>query len=256
MKRATQSLFAIGLGGLGLITLIYGDFALVWQPVPAWLPARMIVAEGSGIVLLLCGIGLLFQAFAAWASCLSLAYCFVWLMLKVPAVFAAPLVEGNWLGVGELAVILAGAFALFARLAPARFRLVRDDQSGVFARRLFGAAVLPIGLAHIVYFRETAGFIPHWVPLPLFFAYATGVAQLVCGAGLVLGIFPRWAAILQAAMFSAFTVIVWFPAIAVAPAARMPWTALLVSWIITAAAWVIAADIAARQGFMQKKSHP
>jgi uncharacterized membrane protein len=243
MQRTAQYLFAIGLGGLGLITLIYGDFALVWQPVPAWLPARQIVADGSGVILLLCGVGLLLPPSAVWASGLALAYCVVWVLLKVPAVFAAPLVEGVWLGVGELAVVLAGAVVLFARMAPGRIGFLGG---GTFARLLFAAAIVPIGLAHIVYQHETASFIPHWFPLPLFFAYATGVAQLVCAAGLLLSIWPCRAAILQAAMFSAFTLIVWVPQILAAPLTRMPWTAFLVSWIITAAAWIVAADLTVR----------
>ena len=239
MQRSAQILFAVGLGGLGLVTLIYGDFALVWQPVPAWLPARHAVADASGIVLLLCGIGLLFRATAVWAGGLALAYCALWVLLKVPALFAAPLVEGVWLGVGELAVILAGSCVLFARLAPGRIGFLNG-----LARLLFAVAIIPIGLAHIVYHRETASFIPPWFPLPIFFAYATGVAQLVCAAGLLLSVLAVWAASLQAAMFSAFTLIVWVPQILAAPATRMPWTAFLVSWIITAAAWILAAGFA------------
>jgi hypothetical protein len=88
--------------------------------------------------------------------------------------------------------------------------------------------------------------------LPLVFAFLTGVAQLVCAVGLMLSIFSGLAAMLQAAMFSAFTIIVWVPAILTAPATRMPWTAFLVSWIITAAAWIIAADLAARRTPLQK----
>jgi uncharacterized membrane protein len=244
MQRASQALFAIGLVGLGIITLIYGDFALVWQPVPAWLPARHALADGSGVILLLCGTGLLVPRSMVWASGVALAYCILWVLLKVPALFAAPLVEGGWLGVGELAVVLAGAVALFARMAPGRIGFLDD---GTFARLLFATAVLPIGLAHIVYHHETASFIPHWFPLPLFFAYATGAAQLVCAAGLLLSIWPRRAAILQAAMFSAFTLIVWVPQILAAPLTRMPWTAFLVSWIITAAAWIVAADLTVRE---------
>lgn len=257
MQRITQNLFAIGLGGLGLITLIYGDFALVWQPVPDWVPGRTAIAYGSGLVLLFSGIGMLFEASAVWAARLSFVYCFLWLMLKVPSLFAAPLVEGVWLGVGELAVIFAGAWALFARLGlPQEIPLFKAvGRMDPMIRLLFGAAVIPIGLAHIVYLRATAGFIPHWFPAPVFFAGLTGLAQLACGACLLLGIVQGWAAIVQAAMFSAFTIIVWVPAIAAAPSTRMPWTALFVSWIITAAAWIIAADLAARPDQTSKNGY-
>ena len=39
-QQPGQSLVAIGLLGLGMLALKYGDFALVWQQVPDWLPAR------------------------------------------------------------------------------------------------------------------------------------------------------------------------------------------------------------------------
>jgi uncharacterized membrane protein YphA (DoxX/SURF4 family) len=257
MQRKTQYLFAFGLGGLGLITLIYGDFALVWQPVPDWIPGRTVIAYGSGLILLFCGMGMLFEASAVWAARLSFVYCFFWLMLKLPALFATPLVESAWLGAGELAVIFVGAWALLARLARPQeipvFKAAR--RTDLMVRLVFGAALIPIGLAHIVYLRETAGFIPHWFPAPIFFAGLTGLAQLACGVCLLFGVFQGWAAILQAAMFSAFTIIVWVPIIAAAPSARMPWTALFVSWLITAAAWIIAADIATGPGQTGKNEY-
>jgi hypothetical protein len=48
-------------------------------------------------------------------------------------------------------------------------------------------------------------------------------------------------------MISAFTLLVWVPAIAAAPKTRLPWTAFFISWAIAAAAWVIAQDMAAEE---------
>src|SRR5581483_9962163 len=96
----------------------------------------------------------------AWAAGLCLVYCFLWALLKVPPLFAKPLVEESWLGLGELVVVLAGAWVLFAR-----------SRTGLrIGRLLLGAAVIPIGLAHLVYLQQTASFIPHYFVFLPFFA--------------------------------------------------------------------------------------
>ena len=48
-------------------------------------------------------------------------------------------------------------------------------------------------------------------------------------------------------MLSLFTVLVWIPMVVAHPATRLPWTALFVSWAITAAAWAVALDMVPRR---------
>ena len=129
MQRAAQALFAIGLGCLGVITLIYGDFALVWQPVPTWMPAHQAVAYGSGIVLLVCGIGLLVPVLTGWAAILCFAYCLLWVSLKVPPLFAKPLVV--------LALIKAELEAAVEQFGVVWGKMARDR---ILLPRLFVAA--------------------------------------------------------------------------------------------------------------------
>src|SRR5689334_18642385 len=120
MARNQQSafaFFAVGMIGLGILALIYGDFAMVWQPVPEWVPGRTVLAYASGGIMLLGGIGLLVRATAAWSVRILFPYLIVWALLKVPALFVAPKIEAVWLGFGELAVLLAGGWVLFANLA-------------------------------------------------------------------------------------------------------------------------------------------
>ena len=114
------SLFAAGMMGLGVLALIYRDFALVWQPVAPWVPGRTALAVGSGLLMLFAGAGLLFRATAAWSVRVLFPYLIVWALLKVPALVVAAQIEGVWLGFGELAVLLAGGWVLFARLAEVR----------------------------------------------------------------------------------------------------------------------------------------
>lgn len=50
-RQPALALFVIGLLGLSVLAFRYADFALVWQPVPAWVPARAGVAYASGVLI-------------------------------------------------------------------------------------------------------------------------------------------------------------------------------------------------------------
>jgi uncharacterized membrane protein len=253
MTRSQQpalTLFAFGMIGLGILTLIYGDFALVWQPVASWIPGRTGLAYASGLLMLAVGTGLLVRATAAWSARLLFPYLIVWLLLKVPALVAAPKTEGVWLGVGELAVLLAGGWVLFARLAgleagsPLSFAA---GQNGLrIARILFAVALLPIGLSHFIYLKGTVDLVPAWLPYRVFWAYATGAGQIACGLGMLFSVLPRVAAVTEAGMISVFTLLVWVPAVLAAPRTRLPWTAFFISWILGAAAWAVAQNIVSK----------
>src|ERR1700722_7887352 len=245
------TLFAIGMIGLGILALTYGDFALVWQPVAAWVPGRTVLAYASGLIMLLGGVGLLLRVAAAWSVRILFPYLIVWLLLKVPALIVAPQMEAVWLGFGELAVLLAGGWILFANLARLRagspLTFLASEHGIRAARILFAVSLIPIGLSHFVYVKETAELVPAWLPYRVGWAYLTGAGQIACGLGVLFSIFPRLAAIAEAGMISLFTLLVWAPAILAAPRTRLPWTAFLISWAIASAAWVVAQNIEQKQ---------
>jgi uncharacterized membrane protein len=258
MTRSLQpavTLFAVGMIGLGILALVYGDFALVWQPVAAWVPGRTALAYGSGVLMLAGGIGLLVRATTAWAMRLLFPYLMVWCLLKVPALLAAPQVEGVWVGVGELTVLLAGGWVLFARLAglragawPSWLAFLTGERGMRVARILFAVSLIPIGLSHLVYVKATVELVPAWLPYRVGWAYLTGAGQMACGLGLLFSILPEVAAWAEAGMISLFTLLVWVPAIVAAPRTRLPWTAFFISWAIGSAAWVVAQNMAPRPG--------
>ncbi len=109
---------------------------------------------------------------------------------------------------------------------------------------LFAVSLLPVGLSHLVYVKQTAELVPAWLPYRVGWAYLTGAGQIACGLGVLFSILPRVAARAEAAMISLFTLLVWGPAILAAPKTRRPWTAFFISWAIASAAWVIAQNIA------------
>ncbi len=242
--QPAAALFASGMIGLGVLALIYGDFALVWQPVAPWVPGRTALAYGSGALMLLGGVGLLFRATAAWSVRVLFPYLIAWALLKVPALFVAPQIEGVWLGFGELAVLLAGGWVLFARLAGVRedswLGFAVGDRGIRLAKYLFAIWIIPVGLSHFFYVKETINLIPAWFPARIFWAYLTGTGHIAAGLGVLFSVVPRVAVFAEAAMLSVITLLVWAPAVISQPAVRMPWTAFWISWAITSAVWVLA----------------
>ena len=254
MTRSQQpalTLFAVGMIGLGILALIYGDFALVWQPVAPWIPGRTALAYVSGLVMLLGGVGLLLSSTVAWSTRILFPYLIVWLLLKAPALFVAPQMEAVWLGFGEIAVLMTGGWVLFATLSGLRdgspLKFATGENGIHLARILFAVSVIPIGLSHLVYVKQTVELVPAWLPYRVGWAYLTGAGQIACGLGVLFSIAPRVAATAEAGMISLFTILVWGPAILAAPKTRLPWTAFFISWAIASAAWVVAQNIPAKR---------
>lgn len=227
-------LFAASMVCLGVLGLIHGDFALVWQEVPPWVPARAAIAYACALAMLIGGLGLLLPRSAYLGSVILLIYLTLWLLLlRVPKLFTAPLVEVSWSGCGENAVLVAGGWAVFAALSPGR-------RGGPAARILYGLALLPCGLAHFAYAKETAAIIPGWIPQHFAWAYATGAAYIAAGAAILLRRYDRLAAQLSTLMMALFTLLIWAPRVAATPSDRFNWTALLISSALTAGAWAVA----------------
>ncbi|MGA2891144.1 MAG: DoxX family protein [Terracidiphilus sp.] len=254
IQQPAVTIFAVGMIGLGILALIYGDFALVWQPVASRVPGRTALAYGSGVLMILAGAGLLFRATAAWSARILFPYLIVWTLLKAPDLLTAPQIEGSWLGFGELAVLLSGGWTLFARLGEFRegssgswLNFATGDSGVRIARILFALWVIPIGLSHLVYPVATAQYVPAWLPFRIDWAYLTGAGQMASGLGVLFNIVPRFAAWAEVEQITFYTFLVWAPAIAAAPKTRLPWTAFFISWTIGAAVYTVAQNIVTKE---------
>lgn len=243
---ASVRAFAATMIGLGLLGLIHGDFALVWQRIPIEpLPARQVIACACAAIELLGGIGLLLKPSNRLALRVLFAFLLLWLLLlNVPAVVLVPQMEASWLGFGEIAVMLAGIwirFAANARLQPWRVLKFATGANGIrWARRLFIVSLPMIGLSHFVYATETAAYVPHWLPFPLGWACLTGAGSLAACLGLLCGVWLRLAATMEAAMLGVITALVWMPGLFALPPDRTQWTGFLISAAIACGAWIVA----------------
>jgi uncharacterized membrane protein YphA (DoxX/SURF4 family) len=237
--RVALALVMVGLGIRGLAT---GNFAGTWQRIPiAHLPAREPIAYLCAAVEVATGLGLLTRRAARVSSAVLSVYLLLWVvLLKSPAVIAMPRMEATWLGMAEIATILAGAWAVFAALSPRQDGRFLAGARGVrHARVLFVLSLLPIGLAHFVYSAETAGFVPAWLPWHYAWAYLTGAGSIAAAAAIACGVWPRLAATLEAAMLGVITLLVWLPGVFLEPG-NDSWTGFLISSAIACGAWAVA----------------
>lgn len=240
-----HALFAAAMIWLGAMGLGKGDFVQVWQPVPAWVPAREVLAYLCALISLASGIGLLWQRTAAVASRVIFASLMVWLLvLRLPPFFyQTPVVLVAWT-FGSTAVMVAAAWVLYVWFAGNRDRkrlgFFADDRGVRIARTLYGLSLVPFGLAHFMYLDATTVLIPHWLPWHVAWAYLTGAAFIAAGLAVAVGVCARLAAVLSTLQLGLFGLIVWVPRVLAGGLNDFQWGEFVVTCALTAGAWVVA----------------
>jgi uncharacterized membrane protein len=244
----SRGLFAVASAGLAILHLAYGDYA----PIPDWMPWRETWSYGSALLVLIASAGLCCSRIARPSALTIAAYLALWALTSVPQIVLKPLSVDGWYGFCEALTSLVGAWILYAR-SPGQSRgsqspIVSARAVGV-ARILFGLSCVFYGWSHFVYPAYTAGMVPGWLPGHLRLAQFTGLAHIAAGVGIIVGIWPRLAATLEATMMSLFGLLVWLPSFFTSPrpAWAMPpqnqWSELVVSLLLAASAWIVAASL-------------
>src|SRR5215469_11110618 len=190
--------FALGFAVIGAISLAARDFLLYQEPVPQGIPWRETLALISAALLLIPGIGLLLPATAKRSALILTAFVALWVAaLEIPRALAHPLIEVNWLGVGEDTSAVAGGWLIYCAIAR------RSNGSVRIAQIVFGV-----------------GLVPTWMPLRTPLTALGGAGHIAAGLALAFAIVPRLAATLEVIKETLFTVICWVSAVVVTPTDR------------------------------------
>jgi uncharacterized membrane protein YphA (DoxX/SURF4 family) len=238
--RVAVRVYGLAAVGFGLVGLSWGDFAAVWQPVPATLPGRATLAYIVAALFLLAGLSIQRRRIAALGTLtLTLLYSLGVILLHVPLVIARPTVFVTWSGTAEQLALVAGGLVAYAFSATATV----TAQIVFCGRLIFGVCLILFALAHLFYLKPTADFVPAWLPPnQMFWAYATAAGHFLAGVAILSGIAARLAARLVAGMFVVFGVLVHAPTLIADPHSHFNWAANAMNFALIASAWVIAAS--------------
>ncbi len=250
-----RGLVAVASASLAVLSLTYVDSAPLGQALPAGIPGREIWLFGSALLLLGASAGLCFSRTALPSVLIIGAYEAAWAVACTPQILSNPLSVGAWYGFCEALTSLVGpglVYVTFRLRAPGFEMPIFTEPAGRTACVVFGLNCVFYGWSHFAYAGYTASMVPTWLPGRLGFAYFTGLAHMAAGAGLVVGILPRLAAVLEALMMSLFGLLVWVPTFfmearpkwATPPANQ--WSELVVNLLLATSAWVVAALLSDR----------
>jgi uncharacterized membrane protein YphA (DoxX/SURF4 family) len=244
-RSVAVRLYGLSAIVLGLVGLVWGDFASVWQPVPKSLPGRTALAYAVAAVFLVAGLAMQSRRTVRLGTLTVTAlYGVGVILLHLPAVVTQPSVFVLWSGIAEQLALVAGGLLAYAFGAPSRtentYRLIKGSQY------LFGVCLIFFGLAHLFYLKQTAEAVPAWIPPgQVFWAYATAAGHFAAAIAILTGIATRIATVLLAAMFIVFGIFVHAPAAFADPHTHFNWAANAINFGLIASAWAIAASYTA-----------
>ncbi|MGA3047072.1 MAG: hypothetical protein ABSD67_10640 [Terracidiphilus sp.] len=228
---------------LGILGLVSGDFATVWQHVGPNIPLRVPLAYLTAIIELAGGIVLLVPRTARIGALTLTALYSVFTLIWVPEAFVN-LTNYDPIGnVFEEFSLVAGGLVLLAAFSPAGSSIARRRHFFVL---LFGICPISFGIVHIKDMPGLLGAIPAWLPpTRMFWCYATTLGFFAAAVAILTGIMAPLAARLLTAEIVTFELLFWIPNLSAAPTNHFNWAGNAISIAIAGASWVVSDSISA-----------
>jgi uncharacterized membrane protein len=252
----------VGVWFYGLATVVTGILDVVWgvfeashQPIQALghISGERVLAYLAGVWLVAAGMAILWPRTARVGAAGSAVIYLIFALFWVPRLFA--LTHKFGFGIGVIVFGLGGLFGQIMFVSPATIvyatTAVRDavwqERAAIAARWMLGLAPILFGLGHLISLHAYVRFVPHWVPLKLFWIVLTGIAFLLAGIAIVSGVRDVLAARLLALMLLLFEITVEIPPVFVQPHSQGAWGGAVYNLTMIGACWIFAEFVTSRR---------
>jgi hypothetical protein len=251
----------VGVWFYGLATVVTGILDVVWgafeaghQPIQALghISGEHVLAYLAGVWLVAAGMAILWPRSARVGAVGSAVIYLIFALFWVPRMFA--LTHKFGFGIGVIVFGLGGLAAQIMFVAPATIVFATtavldawQERAAIAARWMLGLPPILFGLGHLISLHAYVRFVPHWVPLKLFWIVLTGIAFLLAGIAIVSGVRDVLAARLLALMLLLFEVTVEIPPVFVQPHSQGAWGGAVYNLTAIGACWIFAEFVASRR---------
>lgn len=243
----------VGILFYGLGTILTGILDITWrafdashQPIQSLgkVPSQNMLALVAGVWLVLAGLAILWRRSAKFGAAASAAAYLVFAALWLPRYYAGIHVLG-WridvlfgisFGVAQQLLLVAPAAIAYAAITSTDSLL--KARAILATRWMLGLPPVVFGLAHLIGLRVFAKIVPQWIPFGNFWAVFTGIAFLLAGVAICLGIKYVLAARLLALMLLLFEGLVEVPPIFIRMRSQATWGAAVYNLAAIGAYWM------------------
>ena len=221
---------------LGVASLASGLITLAWHDYNDSHQLRYLVYAAS-VALIFGGAAFQFRRTAKMGAAILVAAYFVFALLCLPGIVAAPRIYNSWGNFFEQFSLLAGAMIVYARVLSA----CSPKTLSRIGRILLGICAASFTLEQAFYLHATADLVPKWVPpSQMFWAVATTVLFALAAVALLANRIALLATRLLTIMLVSFGLLVWVPLLFSDPHSHTNWSETAETFAIAGATWILA----------------
>jgi uncharacterized membrane protein len=203
--------YGIAIAAMGLLTIYYRQLPyMMIPPNHAWLTEHVIGVYIAGALLLLAGICIVVEWRPRTVSLLlGLVLLAIFIFYFVPyELTQSPNYRhfGDWENAAKELSLAGGALVIAGRRS-----------TGI---AIYALTIISFSFDHFLYAKQAAGYVPSWVPNPVFWLYFTGTALFCSGIAMLMNIKRQLAATLLGTMILIWIIILHIPYALSAPFAK------------------------------------